>query len=475
MSGSLIASELGEKLQAYRKQQFTGLVKVTSPNQQQWYIYYILGRIVWTKSRTHSLRRWQRHLSIHSPVFFEKLEKPVAHAYESWNYGALARLVKLKQFRRDRFSKMVVGCVREDIFDLLYVGTLQHRKTGQLLTYETAKKQAAIVPFVMIQQELAWQTAQQDWQAWENAGLTKVSPDLAPVIAQVETLKAHTPEKTFQILTRFVDGQNTLRDLAIIFKQPIIPLTKSLLPYISRRMLNLVEVPDIVENANDGFHPDLLPPQSTDREINPIAPGPVSLDEVALPVLPGKNDQNGMAHNGVQDSTQKVVVGRKIAQASAAIPQPGFNQSAIKATRKVSRNAAQIVYIDDSPADSRTMGRIVEELGYQYNNIQDPLQALPTLLEIKPELIFLDLVMPFANGYEVCAQIRRISAFEETPIVIVTSNDGIADRVRAKVVGASGFLGKPIQSKKVSKVLKKYLDSSEDSDFPATQNTPVMF
>lgn len=162
MSGSLIASQLAEKLQAYRKQQFTGLVKVSSLNQQQWYLYYILGRIVWTQSRTHSLRRWQRHLAIHSPVFFEKIGKPTPQSYQSWNYSALARLVQLKQFRRDHFSKMVIGCIREDIFDMLYIGT-QQRKTGQMLTYEPAKKQAAVVPFVMIQQELAWQDAQQDW------------------------------------------------------------------------------------------------------------------------------------------------------------------------------------------------------------------------------------------------------------------------------------------------------------------------
>ena len=195
MSGSLVASQLKEKLQAYRKQQFTGLVKVSSQNQQQWYLYCILGRIVWIKSRTHSLRRWQRHLAIHSPVFFEKIGKPAPQSYQSWNYSALARLVKLKQFRRDHFSKMVVGCVREDIFDILYIGTQQQRKTGQVLTYEPAKKQAAIVPFVMIQQELTWQDAQQDWLTWQGAGLTKVSPDWAPVITQVNALKDQTPEK----------------------------------------------------------------------------------------------------------------------------------------------------------------------------------------------------------------------------------------------------------------------------------------
>ncbi|MEO0868161.1 MAG: response regulator, partial [Cyanobacteria bacterium J06642_11] len=116
-----------------------------------------------------------------------------------------------------------------------------------------------------------------------------------------------------------------------------------------------------------------------------------------------------------------------------------------------------VIYIEDHQADSQAMAQIVQSAGYSYANIVDPLHALPQLLELKPQLIFLDLVMPLVNGYELCAQIRRISSFKEIPIIIVTNNDGIADRVRAKVVGASGFMGKPIRQKRVMKVLDKHL------------------
>ncbi|MGD1856775.1 MAG: response regulator [Leptolyngbyaceae cyanobacterium] len=116
-----------------------------------------------------------------------------------------------------------------------------------------------------------------------------------------------------------------------------------------------------------------------------------------------------------------------------------------------------VIYIEDNQSDSVAMETIVQNVGYGYANIIDPLQALPQLLELRPKLIFLDLVMPLVNGYELCAQIRRMSMFKEVPVIIVTNNDGIADRVRAKVVGASGFLGKPIRQKRVEKVLSKYL------------------
>ncbi len=115
-----------------------------------------------------------------------------------------------------------------------------------------------------------------------------------------------------------------------------------------------------------------------------------------------------------------------------------------------------LVYIDDNPMDSQVMADIVKQAGYSYVNISDSLQALPKLLELKPQIIFIDLVMPMANGYELCAQIRRISIFKETPIIIVTNNNGIADRLRSKLVGAHDFLHKPIREKRVLKVLQKY-------------------
>ena len=448
MQGSRIASDLEEKIQTYRDQQFTGFVKVNSPKGQQWYIYYLLGRIVWIKSRTHSVRRWQRHLAVHSPAFFEKITQSASVSYETWNYTTLARLVKLKQFRRDHFSKVVEGCITEDLFDILQVSTAQ-QQVGQMPVYQSYPKEAASLPFIMLQQELAWQEAQQEWQQWEQAGLAKFSPDWAPVITQMEALKEQTPAQTFQTLSTFITGKNTLRDLAIRFKQPIVPLAKSILPYVSRQMLGLTEIPDILENADDGFHPELATgsptvdsPQRAASSQPLQSPRGNTLSQLASSPSPPTSAVEQRATAGI---ALKASMSQSVAQ------------SAARASSPVKSNAPRVVYIDDSPADSRSMAEIVEKLGYQYTNIPDPLLALPMLIELKPKLIFLDLVMPIANGYEVCSQIRRISAFKDIPVIIVTSNDGIADRVRAKLVGASGFLGKPIQYEKVSKVLSKHL------------------
>ncbi|MEA5467078.1 response regulator [Leptothoe sp. PORK10 BA2] len=116
-----------------------------------------------------------------------------------------------------------------------------------------------------------------------------------------------------------------------------------------------------------------------------------------------------------------------------------------------------VVYIDDSPVDSQIMAEIVRQAGYSYSNITEPLKAIPILLELNPKLIFLDLMMPYTNGYELCARIRRTSTFKNTPIIIVTNAGGFTDRMRARLARASGFFAKPVTEEQVLKVLKKHL------------------
>ena len=96
--------------------------------------------------------------------------------------------------------------------------------------------------------------------------------------------------------------------------------------------------------------------------------------------------------------------------------------------------------------------------GYQFVSEMDGLRAIAVLLNRKPDLIFLDLIMPNTNGYEICTQLRKLSYFKQTPIVIVTGNDGLIDRVRAKMVGSTDFISKPVNEKIVLDTINKYLN-----------------
>ena len=116
-----------------------------------------------------------------------------------------------------------------------------------------------------------------------------------------------------------------------------------------------------------------------------------------------------------------------------------------------------IACIDDSRAICEYMKVLVTEAGLNYISITDPSKAMDTLLEHQPDLIFLDLVMPNTSGYEVCSQLRRHDRFKDTPIVILTGNDGIIDRVRAKISGATDFFGKPLSASTFDTVIQTHL------------------
>jgi CheY-like chemotaxis protein len=118
-----------------------------------------------------------------------------------------------------------------------------------------------------------------------------------------------------------------------------------------------------------------------------------------------------------------------------------------------------IICIDDSPQILFLMEHMLKKAGYRYLMIQEGLRALSTLIANKPDLIFLDIHMPVVNGYEICNQVRRVSKLKDIPVVMLTGNDGLVDRMRAKVSGASGFLSKPIEEDKILQTIEKFLSN----------------
>lgn len=128
-----------------------------------------------------------------------------------------------------------------------------------------------------------------------------------------------------------------------------------------------------------------------------------------------------------------------------------------KASSKAETKKGTIACIDDSPQIGQTIAALLSPHGYETIVITDPLQGVSTLLQKKPDLIFLDLVMPNTNGYELCTFLRKTSQFQDIPIVILTGHDGVVDRVRAKLAGSTDFVSKPPEEEKLLQILQKYL------------------
>jgi two-component system, chemotaxis family, response regulator PixG len=126
-------------------------------------------------------------------------------------------------------------------------------------------------------------------------------------------------------------------------------------------------------------------------------------------------------------------------------------------TPRIIKKGITVACIDDSPLVYQTLSQILTAHGYDCYGVQEPLKIMSQLIKNKPDFIFLDLLMPIINGYEVCAQIRRTPSLKHIPVVILTGKDGLVDRMRSKMVGSTDFLSKPVSAETVLKILEKHI------------------
>ncbi len=122
-----------------------------------------------------------------------------------------------------------------------------------------------------------------------------------------------------------------------------------------------------------------------------------------------------------------------------------------------SLRSPQIACIDDDLTIGKQIEFMVSRHGYQITVMSDPLEALSRLFQFQPDLILCDITMPQLDGYEICAMLRRSTAFRQTPIIMLTGKDAFMDRVRARMVGATDYLTKPFGEGELLFLLEKYL------------------
>lgn len=144
------------------------------------------------------------------------------------------------------------------------------------------------------------------------------------------------------------------------------------------------------------------------------------------------------------------------------LPSPQASM-AQKVPLQVAKKLPLIFCIDDSPQVGYLMEEALRPAGYRCTSVQDSIQALAQIIRHRPDMIFLDLIMPVANGYEICKQVRRVKAFHKTPIIILTGNDGLVDRMRAKAVGATDFMSKPVDPIKVIEMVRHQLANLDNA------------
>ena len=103
----------------------------------------------------------------------------------------------------------------------------------------------------------------------------------------------------------------------------------------------------------------------------------------------------------------------------------------------------KVMIIDDSKTIRRTAETLLKKAGCDVLNAENGFEALPIISANHPDIIFVDIMMPRLDGYQTCALIKNNKIFKETPVIMLSSKDGLFDRARGKIVGSEQYLTKP--------------------------------
>lgn len=372
------ASKQSKLFLALKQPQFSGQLQITAPSGQKWSFYLHMGDLLYAVGGPHPVRRWRRNIAIHLPqITSGLLELPSELAGSDdeedssrcWEYELLCLWVEKGKISYDEAVIIIKATLVEVLFDI----TQAMRVKCELKPDQSLSRKLALVD---AEETIA--EAEKLWEAWQKAKIADRYPDTAPIIKQPEKMQKTTKAQIYQTLRELLDGQHTLRDLAVQMKKELIDVTHSMVPFIQGGLVELVPIED------------LPPPEIREQETS----GPL------------------------------------------------------------------IAGVDDSPLICHVLEEIVSKAGYRFIAINEPLKAVEIISNAKPDFIFLDLEMPHTNGYELCTQLRKIAYFKNTPIVILTGNDGFVDKLKAKMCGANEFLSKPVSVEKILGEIGKYLQQT---------------
>ncbi len=380
-------------LERYAAQNLTGCLRITFSPAIAFDLYFNLGRFAWATGGIHPIRRLKRQLMRHcADAMVSSIQLRPEDRTANWGYNLLLMLMRRGLVNQPTLNELIRSLTLEVLFDLWQEFTLQPQtqRPPASLTEQPGVRpsERGILPSqsTLHVQSLVTESLTQ-WQSWQQANLTRCSPNLAPQILNPQALAQVVSPPVYQNFSRLMNSQRTFRDIATVMQQDPLRVARSLSPYIQQRLLGVGPLSDLPISAL--FAP-VTPP-------TPAASNPAPSDTVPL-----------------------------------------------------------IACIDDSPHLCHLMEQLLTDAGYRFLPINDPLKALPLLIQYKPDVIFLDLMMPIANGYEICAQIQRVSALKSVPVVILTAQDGVVDRVRAKLAGATTFLSKPIDGPRILALLQQF-------------------
>jgi twitching motility two-component system response regulator PilG len=117
----------------------------------------------------------------------------------------------------------------------------------------------------------------------------------------------------------------------------------------------------------------------------------------------------------------------------------------------------KVMVIDDSKTIRRTAETLLKKEGCEVITANDGFEALSKIADHRPQIIFVDIMMPRLDGYQTCALIKHNQKFKDTPVIMLSSKDGLFDRARGRIVGSEQYLTKPFTKEELLGAIEQHV------------------
>ena len=116
----------------------------------------------------------------------------------------------------------------------------------------------------------------------------------------------------------------------------------------------------------------------------------------------------------------------------------------------------KVMVIDDSNTIRRSAEIFLKQSGCTVVLAEDGFDALAKVADTQPDVVICDILMPRLDGYQTCAMIKKSPRFKDTPVVMLSSKDGLFDRARGRMVGSDQYLTKPFTKESLLRTVSEY-------------------
>ena len=122
-----------------------------------------------------------------------------------------------------------------------------------------------------------------------------------------------------------------------------------------------------------------------------------------------------------------------------------------------SLDGLKVLVIDDSKTIRRTAETLLSKEGCEVFTATDGFDALSKIADHHPDIVFIDIMMPRLDGYQTCSLIKHNRTFRHTPVVMLSSKDGLFDRARGRIVGSEQYLTKPFTKEELLGAIERHI------------------